>query len=75
VGPTLVSYYPDHTFIPAVSGLDLKDPYNTDVHSPDFIPLVIIAFRKKDGGISGCSKKAVTCAATTASGSRKKSGC
>jgi hypothetical protein len=22
-----------------------------------FIPLVIIAFRKKDGGISGCSKK------------------
>jgi NosR/NirI family nitrous oxide reductase transcriptional regulator len=24
-----------------------------------FIPLVIIAFRKKDGGISGCSKKSV----------------
>jgi hypothetical protein len=23
----------------------------------DFMPLVIIAFRKKDGGISGCNKK------------------
>jgi hypothetical protein len=35
-GVKLVGYYPDHTFIPAVSGLGLKDPYNTDVHSPDF---------------------------------------
>jgi hypothetical protein len=30
---------------------------SSDASDINSIPLVIIAFRKKDGGISGCSKK------------------